>query len=166
MMYLTVRIFSFALTAGLMFGPFAAHSQSFRDYPAIELAAGQPVQPSFESRDAWARNFRTRITDGVSQGANYAGSYTVIEIGCGSSCRFAYLVDVRNGQVFRFPYGGEEQHGLDLQFFLDSRMMRVRWQDGDECITQALVWDGASFSVVAQDISLPTGYYCDLLGNN
>lgn len=38
-------------------------------------------------------------------GPNFGGHFTLVEIGCGSSCIFAFLIDARNGRVVDFPLG-------------------------------------------------------------
>jgi|GEM_PF-3811330 len=107
--------------------------------------------PDFSGRDGWARNFRTRIRNGLSAGPNFAGHFSMIEIGCGTSCRFAFVADAKNGEVFSFPYGGEEQYEMELLFNANSRLVKVTWmQDSGTCIQQDLVFDGRDFEVVAE----------------
>jgi hypothetical protein len=135
---------------------------SFADFSPESYYSGfrSPVLPNFNGRDEWARNFRTRIRDGVLKGVNFAGKFTVVEIGCGTSCRFAFVVDASNGEVFNFPYGGEEQYQLGLVYSSDSRLMRATWskvnwtagqsKDTDTCISQDILWTGANFEIVSE----------------
>ena len=109
--------------------------------------------PDFDGRDAWADGFNSRISEAVAEGPNFAGYLRVIEIGCGYGCVFAYVVDLKIGQVFSFPYGGEEQYRLNLRFTDISRLMIATWQQNEnDCLTQALVWSEQIFTVEAQEI--------------
>ena len=135
----------------------------FTDFPALAYL-GSPAQitlPDFAGRDKWTRNFRTRIRDGLRAGPNFSGHYSLIEIGCGTSCRFAFLADARNGQVFSFPYGGEEQNDMELLYNRDSRLVKATWmQDWDTCIQQDLEFDGAEFVILAE-ATFPRENYCN-----
>lgn len=133
---------------------------SFSAFPPDRYHAGPVRLPDFQGRDEWARSFRTRIRNGINAGANFSGHYSVIEIGCGTSCRFAFIADVATGEVFSFPYGGEEQYQLGLVYSSDSRLLRATWmmntwgQDTgskDMCVSQDLVWNGTEFEVVREE---------------
>jgi len=133
---------------------------SFSDFQPERYYLGASVLPDFNGRDKKFRNYRTRIRDGVLNGVNFAGRFSVVEIGCGTSCRFAYIVDVSNGEVFTFPYGGEEQYQLGLIYSTDSRLMRATWReaywtadqskDTDTCISQDILWNGSGFEIVSE----------------
>jgi hypothetical protein len=86
--------------------------------------------PDFKRRDKQFSTFRTRIIDGIRDGANFAGKYSVIKIGCGTGCRFYFVADVTSGQVIAFPLGGEDYGHLDLYFKLNSSLIIAVW-DGD-----------------------------------
>ncbi|WP_262568854.1 hypothetical protein [Agrobacterium tumefaciens] len=53
-------------------------------YPAQGRFSGKTVMPDFRGRDREFNSFRTRIRDGMRQGPNFAGRYTLIQIGCGT----------------------------------------------------------------------------------
>jgi hypothetical protein len=44
----------------------------------------------------------------MKSGSNNGGHFSLIEIGCGTSCIFAFLIDGRDGRLVDFPLGGEE----------------------------------------------------------
>lgn len=141
----------------------ARRSLDFSDFPALVYLSdlNQVTLPNFTGRDEWARMYRTRIRDGLREGPNFSGHYSLIEIGCGTSCRFAYLVDARNGQVFEFPYGGEEQYEMELLYNLDSRLVKVTWmKDWDVCVQQDLEFDGKEF-VVLSETTFPRTDFCN-----
>lgn len=135
----------------------------FMDFPALSYIErpDQITMPDFAGRDEWARNFRTRIREGLQAGPNFSGHYSLIEIGCGTSCRFAVLADARNGKVFSFPYGGEEQYEMELLFNRDSRLVKVTWmKNWETCIQQDLEFDGAEFKVLGET-TFPRRNFCN-----
>jgi hypothetical protein len=145
---------------------------SFDSYPPSEFYTGTVTLPDFEGRDRWARMFRSRINEATALGPNFAGHFTVVEIGCGMSCRLAYVVDVSNGQVFNFPYGGEEQFELGLVYASDSRLLRSTWktpywedvnQTIDTCVSQDMLWNGTEFQIVHEEkFEIASGSYCSI----
>jgi hypothetical protein len=52
--------------------------------------------------DPRARRYRTVLTEGARTGPNFAGHYTVVLWGCGSSCTTLAIVDAQTGRV-HFP---------------------------------------------------------------
>lgn len=143
--------------------PFA-ESAKFSDYnvEAISLLQDRVVLPDFEGRDNWARNFRTRIRDGMLGGTNFAGQFAVVEIGCGTSCRFAYVGDLITGEVFSFPYGGEEQYEMSLLYVPESRLIKARWAtyDLESCVNQDLEFRSGEFFVLSEHTT-PRNSYCN-----
>ncbi|MBX5157689.1 hypothetical protein HJB89_11205 [Rhizobium sp. NZLR8] len=130
-------------------------------HPAISLARIKPAQlpvfrtysgpnnfPDFTGRDKEFSNFRTRITDGMSGGPSFAGEYSVIQIGCGTGCSFAYVGNNRTGQVFNVPVGGEDNMYLSLRYQLDSRLLVAQWADYDasKCYVQFFGFDDGEWS--------------------
>lgn len=154
--------FCFVLAAVISSASICA-AQQFSDFPALRYSTGSTVFPDFSGRDKDYNNYRTRIRDGLSAGPNFAGHYSLIEIGCGTSCRFGFVADNLNGQVFKFPLGGEENYALQLKFNLDSQLVKTVWQgEGDNCINLDLVWDGLTFQTVrSTQTNLKAGWYCD-----
>jgi hypothetical protein len=106
---------------------------------------GNIVLPDFKGRDKNFSSYRTRITEEMKTGPNFAGHYAIVVIGCGTSCRFAFMGDVANGQVYSFPYGGEENYSMNLRFNVKSDMVTVRWISEDNCLEDNLIWSGSQF---------------------
>jgi hypothetical protein len=100
---------------------------SFEDFRVQGVYRGPPTMPDFRGRDRAHAMFRTRIRNGIKAGANFAGHYAVIPIGCGTDCVFYPVADVTTGQVYDFPYGGEEYYALDLKFETHSTLIIARW---------------------------------------
>jgi hypothetical protein len=143
---------------------------NFEDYQKKGTFGGAVSFPDFNGRDKWVRRYRTRITDGINSGINFAGQYAIIEIGCGTSCRHAYVVDLSNGEVFDFPYGGDEHYEMNLIYYPWSSLVQVQWRfqrdavynpDGEflaKCIAQDLEWNGSDFQVLSEKSFETTGY--------
>lgn len=151
------------VAATLLTGAGAQAETRFEDYPAVaHLQAGSPsAPPDFTGRDAWASRFRTRILEGMAQGPDFAGHYSLIQIGCGTGCSFVYLVDHATGEVLPFPYGPERQ-AMSLSHHVDSRLVKVSWIEGERtCIAHDLVWDGERFALVEQTTSPMRDFACD-----
>ena len=149
--------------AMLLSGSRAQAETRFEDYPAAaRLQAGSPsAQPDFGGRDAWARRFQTRIREGLTEGPNFAGHYSLIQIGCGTGCSFAYLVDHATGEVLSFPYGQERQ-AMSLSRKVDSRLVKVSWTQGERtCVEHDLVWDAERFALVEQTTYPMRDFACD-----
>ena len=135
---------------------------SFEQY-AVPLYRGSSAKPNFQSKPGSVR-FKTRILDGIREGVNFAGHYAIIAFGCGTSCSFGFLVDVKSGRIFDLPLGGEENYGLSLAYRPNSRLMRARWIDalgdidrGDDnwsdhpmCVRQEFVLNGNAFKLLNQ----------------
>ncbi|ERP94455.1 hypothetical protein Q669_31540 [Labrenzia sp. C1B10] len=136
----------------------------FADYLPDGYLTGSAQSPDFNGRDKDYRTFRTRIRNGVAEGLNFAGHHAFIEIGCGTSCRIGFVVDLQTGQVFDFPYGGEEYYQLKLLYSPDSRLLKVRWK-GDwelkECTEQDLLLEGYEWRVLEERTVFTVDGYCN-----
>lgn len=131
----------------------AGAGPSFTDVPARKFLSGAPRLPDFGGRDADYRMYRTRIREGAAEGVNFAGHYAMIEIGCGTSCRFAFIVDLQTGQVGSFPYGGEEQYQMGMLYSPESRLLKVRWAeswDSDDCIEKDMLIEGLEWQEIGE----------------
>lgn len=118
---------TFALLAAILLGisP-AAADPKFSDYPTKMYRKGKPILPKFAGS---AAQFKTRIRNGMKPGPNFGGHFSVIEIGCGTSCIFAFLIDARDGRLVDFPLGGEDNYQLQLHYGIDSTLLQADWMD-------------------------------------
>jgi len=87
-----------------------------------------------------AYDFRTRLIESAEQGANFAGHYRIVEIGCGTACQIRYMIDMRDGTVSNFNEGE-----LDIEFRENSRLIisSNEYEPGDKAdsIPLYLVWE-------------------------
>ncbi|NTE68416.1 hypothetical protein G6M85_22750 [Agrobacterium tumefaciens] len=133
-----------------------APSATFRrpdlsSYPARGRLSGKTVMPDFKGRDREFNSFRTRIRDGMRQGPNFAGQYTLIQIGCGTGCSFVIVANNQTGRPGSFPRGGEEHMYLSLDFRRDSRLVAAQWlnYETNTCVVEFFDFDRDTWKPVA-----------------
>ena len=143
--------------------PRSISTHEFADYPTTRYLAGSPQIPDFAGTARDYRYYRTRLTDGARAGVNFAGHYRLIEIGCGTSCRFAYLIDLRTGEISPFPYGGEEQYQMKLLYSPDSRLVKARWTASDDrgCIEEDLSIEDREWVILERRSVPKVESFCD-----
>ncbi|BBE50462.1 hypothetical protein OYT1_ch0899 [Ferriphaselus amnicola] len=71
---------------------------TFSDY-SVPVFVGELAEPDVKSHPR-SRLFRSKIREGAKRGPNFAGHYTIVGWGCGSSCGSLAIVDATTGQVF------------------------------------------------------------------
>jgi hypothetical protein len=70
----------------------------FAQYPAV-VEKAQAKSINFK-RSPGAGSFRTRLSEGIREGVNFAGHYAVVGWGCGTGCISGAIVDTRTGIVY------------------------------------------------------------------
>jgi hypothetical protein len=130
--------------------------------PMDRVYQGQIRLPDFAGRDQKYATFRTRIGEGMKTGPDFAGHYAIIQIGCGTECTFAYVADVATGQVYGFPYGGEEYRQMQILRSAKSNLLSVLWISHGQCYRDSLTWNGASFTSNGR-IDLGSSDFCERL---
>ena len=122
------------------------------DFPTRTMFSGKTSLPDFRGRDRDFNTFRTRIRDGMREGPNFAGRYSVIQIGCGAGCSFVIVADNKTGRPANFPRGGEDNMYLDLSYGLNSRLLAAQWLDYDQsrCILEYFDFDHGEWKAVAK----------------
>ena len=157
-----MKVFHVISLALMLFVFSAAKAQTANsDLPMDRVYQGLIRIPDFSGRDRQFSTYRTRITNEMKTGPNFAGHYAIVEIGCGTSCRFAFVGDVATGQVFNFPYGGESYYMLSLDYKVKEKYVSVhwigednskekygstRWEDEHACFRDYLTWNGKEFT--------------------
>ena len=125
----------------------------FGAYPATPYQ-GSISFPDFRGRDRAHATYRTRILAGAKVGPKFAGHLALVTIGCGSSCVFVPVVDVRTGRVFDSPLGGDDMLSLDLKYQVDSRLIAARYISNERCKSEEIVWTGNAFQRgISKDLS-------------
>jgi hypothetical protein len=111
---------SLALLAGLSPGPHKHRLPRFSDYPVKDIYRGTPAKPKL-NHNREARMYRTVLSDGVTEGANFAGHYTYVDWGCGTDCQKMAIVNIETGDVFMYPVPGPTGNGA--LYRLNSRLL-------------------------------------------
>lgn len=108
---------------------------TFADYPVLEIYTGPPAKVDFSS-DPGAKSFRTHLREGIREGANFAGSYTIVSWGCGTSCEMHAILNTKNGKYLHsFNSSGE------VDYRVNSRLLIL-----DE--TEYYLWNGKTMERV------------------
>jgi len=123
-----------------------AADYSFGQFSVSSIYKGKTRLPDFAGRDRDYKTYRTRIREGLKEGPNFAGQFSVIQFGCGTGCSFAFVASNKSGQVFSFPRGGEENMYMQIEKKLDSRLLIVQWgnYDSNSCTIEYFEWNGTS----------------------
>lgn len=119
-------------------------------FPVSQIHKGPIRLPDFKGRDRDFATFRTRISNGMKAGVNFAGQYAITQVGCGSSCSITFVSNLKTGQQSRFPYGGEEAGPVTLKHSARSRLLIATWRDGDQCTLGSMTFDGRTWDSLAK----------------
>lgn len=114
----------------------------FRRHPVKEIYTGA-LAPIVIDTDPQAKQFRTRLTEGVKHGPNFAGIYTVVEWGCGTNCQQVAVINARTGRVSDWL-----TTELGSNYQIDS-MLFVKNPDTEEC--SALKWCKTEYYLFKND---------------
>jgi len=88
--------FACCIVAVCVFGQ-ASREPSFKSYPAtVEKRQAK----SINFKDPAARTMRTRLSEALAGGVNFAGHYIVAGWGCGTGCISGAVIDARDGKVY------------------------------------------------------------------
>jgi len=114
--------------SSLKFEPFI----SFNDFKVSNIDNKKYAELDLKS-NKFANNFRTILKEGYSADtANFAGHYTFVYWGCGTSCQNSLLIDRKTGEIYDSPNAS-----LGYDFKVDSRMLIVNPPDAsgfyDDC---------------------------------
>lgn len=93
------------------------------------------------------RTHRSAILEGLQEGVNFAGKYTVVTVGCGTNCQLHYVVDRETGKVM-----DKLQSSVGAKYSADSRLFiinppdpTVNYEGCPECSPKAYIFDNGQF---------------------
>lgn len=139
---------------------FAQKTLTFAQY-AVKVEKAKAKAIDFSSNKA-AKSYRTRLTEALKSGVNFAGHYIVAAWGCGANCLQVAIIDARSGQVY-FPdelggvgTGMGELFEKDaIVYKPDSRLFIINgYKGGDQNLDNPpygiyyLQWTGAGFKKI------------------
>ena len=128
---ITVAILVFAAAVSAQI----AKTPGFGKYPAtVEKARVKAI--NFK-KNPDARTFRTRLSEALKGGVNFAGHYIVTGWGCGTGCTNAAIIEARTGDVI-WPDQfanidasyGEDYSNEQLEFKKNSRLLIIHGRPG------------------------------------
>jgi hypothetical protein len=90
----------------------------FEAYAVTDSFTAKPTPPDVRSTSL-GRRFRTLIRHQARSGPNFAGHFTIVRWGCGSSCIMHAVVDAATGRV----YGQTLQTQVGAEFRLNSSLL-------------------------------------------
>lgn len=76
-----------------------AKAPTFEQYSVAPVAVPR-IAPLDLRSNTLAKTYKTALTKGAAQGPNFAGHYTIVGWGCGTSCVSFAIVDALTGKVF------------------------------------------------------------------
>jgi len=143
----------------------------FSQHKVLTVFHGRPAEPRLDTE--FARSYRTRIRAAAKKGPNFAGSYTIANWGCGTSCLQMAVIDERTGAVFNGPFLGldydsslgyadgsstEDDKFDPLSYRLNSRLLVVRGcQDNIQarnCALSYYEWAGNKFRLIDRRLAV------------
>ncbi len=92
----------------------------FEKYPVTQIYKGKPAPINLNSNPNAAK-FRGILQDGMQKGPNFAGHYTIVTWGCGTSCQNSAIVDAKTGAVYTPGIMSE----VGIKYKLNSRLLIV-----------------------------------------
>lgn len=115
-------------------------------------AATPPKNVALDLSTAYARQYKTVLSDALKMDANFNGHYTVASIGCGTGCFGFAVIDKNTGAVFQVPTVNDlsdAAEGIDWeqQYYLDSNLIRVITDGARKTTTYS--FDGSRFTLVS-----------------
>jgi len=125
----------------------------FRDFPVSEIYRGIPAPVDLNSSPI-GHTYRTALTEGAKRGPNFAGHYTVIEWGCGSTCQNFAIVDAITGKIYSAPFPSEEgqEFNLNSRLIVVNPLENVKGGDGsapDWARIKYYEWTGTELRLLA-----------------
>ena len=128
----------------------------------VPVYRGPRARPDFTGEGKQYLYYRTAISNGFKENPIAAGHYVVITVGCGTSCTFHWVGDVRAGKIMPFPVGGEDYPQTEIITQPDARLVIVKWGDyGDnDCHARLYALTNGQFQQIGPDKHKGSG--CDV----
>ncbi|MEM8603243.1 MAG: hypothetical protein AAGF24_05355 [Cyanobacteria bacterium P01_H01_bin.121] len=126
---------------------------TFNDYPVTTTFTGIPAPLQLDEH-LQGRVFRATLEEAAQAKPNFAGTYTLVSWGCGTSCQQVAMVSAETGQATFLP----QPAAVGVEHQLNSRLLVLNppakieevWGTNppDWLITQYYVWDGEYFELL------------------
>ncbi len=124
---------------------------AFSDYPAQVSSASFPLIDL--KSNPLGSQFKTRISEANKTLPNFAGKYSIVIWGCGTSCQVGAIIDRSTGNIvaglpFLMQNGYESKVGSTLLVVNPYTSDMAEWQEQYPIVTYYLNWNGTSFDQV------------------
>ncbi|SOC05564.1 hypothetical protein SAMN05877809_103456 [Rhodobacter sp. JA431] len=147
-----------AAAAALALGTCGAGAASFDEYPAEPFTA-KPQYSDFQGAPEIYSVFHTRLNDAAHSAANFGGRWVVEELGCGSGCVMAFVIDHKTGAIVDAPISGENNLNARYYYRADSNLLKTTWIEGDfmtgVCMIGEWVLDDRGFHLISATRHVP-----------
>ncbi|MFD2512398.1 hypothetical protein ACFSRY_00850 [Pontibacter locisalis] len=125
--------------------------QQNSSYDAGDIYRGR-LAPLDESSHIDAGTYRSALQQGMKEGINFAGRYTVVSVGCGTNCQLHYVINRENGKVM-----DKLQSSIGAKYSPDSRLFiinppnaSINYEECLDCAPEAYVFEEGKFSKVSE----------------
>ncbi|WP_299824657.1 hypothetical protein [uncultured Pontibacter sp.] len=110
------------------------------------------LSPLDENSHSEAKTNKSAINEGLKQGVNFAGKYTVVTVGCGTDCQMHYVVDRENGKVLDKLQGskGATYTPTSRLFILNPPDSTINYNNCSNCTPEAYIFEEGKFKKAAQ----------------
>jgi len=131
-------------------GTVAADVPTFKAFPAKRAAIAKPAAVRLTTPET--KRFQAVLRQGAREGPNFAGHYTIVRWGCGTTCNYVAIVDAKNGRVVFPPqlqplsFVMVTDESPPLQYRIDSNLLIATGasMDRDQAGTFYYRWNGRS----------------------
>ena len=125
---------------------------SFEKYPAKAIKKKSTL-PKLNGDGELASRYRTRILAAMKLGPNFAGQFTMVEIGCGTASLNYLVANSATGRVALFPIGtnsGQTIMGIDYRS--NSKLVVVDWMNypNGACYSETLAWEDSGIRLISK----------------
>lgn len=110
------------------------------------------LAPLDEKSHSDAGTYKAALREGLKQGVNFAGKYTVVTVGCGTNCQKHFVIDRETGKIL-----DELQSSIGAKYSPDSRLLiinppdsTVNYQVCRNCAPEAYVFENGEFKKALQ----------------
>ncbi|MDX5418046.1 MAG: hypothetical protein LPK07_02145 [Hymenobacteraceae bacterium] len=125
-------------------------------YDVGDMYSGR-LAPLDLSSHAEARTYRTALSRGLKQGVNFAGRYTVVTVGCGTSCQQHFVIDRQSGKIM-----DKLQSSVGASYSADSRLFIINppdatidYEECRYCTPEAYTFEDGKFRKLEIDTPQP-----------
>ncbi|GAB3200223.1 hypothetical protein ABID22_003110 [Pontibacter aydingkolensis] len=125
--------------------------QKRSDYDVGNMYRGR-LSPLNDESSNEVSTYKTALDEGLKQGVNFAGKYTVVTVGCGTNCQMHYVIDRENGKIAdKLQSNHGAKYGPNSRLFIiNPPDPAIDYQECRNCEPQAYIFENGRFTKAAQ----------------